>query len=253
MCVLLRLRAVRISAHRKAQHGTQVSSVTGMTEPATALRSWKAGAEALLRRAARQSITRFERVTHPLRRSTAHARLRELRLPTRMLFICEGNIYRSPFAAGCLMRMLPERIRSELFIGSAGFTGPGRSSPADAIELAARYEVDLTAHRSSLVHAAMLSEWDVFVVMNSRQARHLAGRFSIAASRIFLLGDLDLQPINRRAIADPWGDPANVLEPCYARVLRCAETMAEVLTASWDARSDLLSAPDHDGRVRANR
>lgn len=203
------------------------------------------------RSAARRAVIASERVAHPLRRNHVIARLRELRLPTRVLFICEGNIYRSPFAAACFAKHLPEHLRSECLIGSAGFTGPGRASPADAIALAAELGMDLSAHRSSLVHAAMLADWDLLVVMNSEQERHLRLRFSVAPSRIIVFGDLDPLPIERRAIPDPWMDPERVLRVCYTRVLRCAETMAEVLTANWDARSEFPVAAI--GRERGNR
>lgn len=208
-------------------------------------------AERWVRSAARTALIASERIAHPLRRNQVIARLRELRLPTRVLFICEGNIYRSPFAAGCFARELPEHLRSECLIGSAGFTGPGRATPADAIVLAAELGVDLSAHRSSLVHAAMLADWDLLVVMNSEQERHLRVRFSVAPSRIVVFGDLDPLPIERRAIPDPWLDPERVLHGCYTRVLRCAETMAAVLAANWDARSGIPVAAV--GRDRGTR
>lgn len=211
-----------------------------MTGPIRVIGSCGGVAERWLRTAGRTALTVSERIGHPLRRSAASVRLRRLRLPARMLFICEGNIYRSPFAAGVMMGRLPERVRAECLIGSAGFTGPGRPSPVDAIALASDLGIDLTAHRSSLVHAAMITEWDVFVVMNNRQARHLIARYTIAANRIFVLGDLDPMPIDRRAIPDPWDDPANILQGCYARVVRCTEMMADVLTANWDTRSAMV-------------
>lgn len=194
-----------------------------------------------LRAAGKTAVTAGERVVHPIRRNATIARVRQMRLPARILFICEGNIYRSPFGAGILMAKLPERVRAECLVGSAGFTGPGRPSPGDAISLASELGVDLTDHRSSLVHAAMISEWDVFVVMNGTQARHLNARYTISANRIVVLGDLDPLPIERRAIPDPWEDPAQVLPHCYARVVRCVETMAEVLTANWDTRSVMVA------------
>ena len=171
----------------------------------------------------------FEQSVHPLRRKLAFERLQRRPPPASVLFVCEGNIYRSPFAAFYFIAAVPTQLRARLRVGSAGFVGPDRPSPPDAQLAAQRRGIDMSQHRSQLVNGAMINEWDLVVVMESNQASRLASRFGFPSDRIVVLGDLDREKIQRRNIADPWRTPETVLEPSYTRVERCVRVLADVL------------------------
>src|SRR2546425_10349935 len=81
------------------------------------------------------------RILHPFVRRTAIARLAQRGLPASVLFVCHGNICRSPFAAAVLRRVI-HGVR----VDSAGFLGPGRPSPPEAVAPAARPRGGLPAH-----------------------------------------------------------------------------------------------------------
>ncbi len=147
--------------------------------------------------------------------------------PKSLLFICHGNICRSPYAAASARRHLPP----ESHVESAGFIGPGRPAPPAAVAAAAEQKIDLTPHRSQLVTAELLQAADLVVVMDAAQRDRLAlGRPAIA-SRLVVLGDLDPAPITRRGIPDPVDQPVDVFRSCYARIERCTT----VLCGLWDA------------------
>src|SRR2546422_3500209 len=89
-------------------------------------------------------LTAPTRLLHPWRRRAARRAL-SARAPRSILVVCHGNICRSPFAAVLLQRALgPAGIR----VHSAGFIGPNRPSPPEAVTAAARYGVNLSDHRS---------------------------------------------------------------------------------------------------------
>jgi protein-tyrosine phosphatase len=173
----------------------------------------------------------IERLLHSGRRQAARERLQAMPRPTSVLFICEGNIYRSPFAEHCFSAALPDALRSSMRIASAGFKGPDRPSPPEAQEEARRRGIDLSQHRSVLINGAMVSEWDLVVVMEERQARKLTSKYGIRPDRILILGDLDPKSIDRRTIADPWRTPETVLEPSYARVERCVRVLLDIVAS----------------------
>ena len=79
-----------------------------------------------------------ERLSHPLRRKLALARLRNRPRPTNVLVLCLGNICRSPYAGQVLRRRLNGGNLGEVEVRSAGLIGPGRPSPQHAIEVAGR-------------------------------------------------------------------------------------------------------------------
>ena len=85
----------------------------------------------------------------------------------RVLFVCRGNICRSPFAAALLKRCLKERNISSVLVISAGFTAEeGRPAPPYATDVARQYEVDLSQHLSSHVTAEDLDTCSVVFCMD---------------------------------------------------------------------------------------
>lgn len=145
-----------------------------------------------------------------------------------MLFICHGNICRSPYAEVALRR--PGLLRDHnIGVRSAGFIGPGRPSPAEALVVAERRGLDLVAHESRLMDLGELRSTDLLVVMDTRQQREVAAMANRARADVLLLGDLDPRPIRRRTIRDPWGQDELAFEEVYARIDRCVAELAREL------------------------
>lgn len=186
---------------------------------------WAAAARGLLRRLRHAP----DRLLHRRRRAAALARLRALPVPASILFVCEGNIFRSPFAAGALRALLPPVVAARVRVASAGFVGPGRRPPRPALAAAARRGVDLARHRSALLSHASVYGAGLIVVMEPRQAWRLRVRFGVRGSRILVMGDLDPLPVRTRAVRDPWEEDNEVLEASYARLGRCVAAMAHAL------------------------
>lgn len=171
-----------------------------------------------------------DRLMHPWRRKAAIARLTAGTAPRCVLFVCKGNLHRSPFAAGCLREALntgkPETVR----IASAGFVRPGRTPSEQTQRCARRYNVDLSLHRSQLVAALAVAEWDLVVVMDASYGQALKRRYRLAPERVMILGDLDPASTGTRTIAEP-ETSTEVLEASYARIERCTRVLAGLITA----------------------
>src|SRR2546421_9572519 len=119
-----------------------------------------------------------DRLLHNGRRRAALATLAGAeRVPASLLVICNGSIFRSPFAAAVLRRALELRGLGRVRVDSAGFAGPGRPTPPDAVAAAARRGVDLTSHSSQLVMADLVRAADLIVVMDAMQRRMICERF----------------------------------------------------------------------------
>lgn len=193
------------------------------------------------RRALSAARRTTERALHPARRSRARARLARRNPPRTVLFVCHGNIYRSPFAAASFAAQLPAPWRGAVRIESGGFVGPNRGSPPDALAAAARRGVSLAAHRSSLLTRERVRAMDLVVVMNASQRWAARLEFGARPERLLVLGDLDPLPIASREIRDPWGQGPGVLEESYARVERCVGELVRVLVGAADASSETTS------------
>jgi len=170
------------------------------------------------------------RLLHPLRRRAARAALRG-RAPRTIVVVCHGNICRSPMAAALLQRALgPAGIRVE----SAGFIGPNRPAPREAVTAAARRGVDLSDHRSRLLTADLVGVADLIVVMEPEQQRAVCERFGPWPRDVIVLGDLDPAPIEGRTIRDPVNQPMDVFDQSYERIERCVRELVGVLASAGE-------------------
>ena len=171
----------------------------------------------------------IERSLHRWRRRVAREQITHIGLPGNVLFVCHGNVCRSPYAALAFKKLLAPTIGRSIRIDSAGLAGPGLLSPATAIAAAAARGVDLSTHRSKPLTPDRAAGMDVVVVMDGDQAATVARRFSVPKKRILVLGDVDPGPIQQRAIRDPVDQPRDVFDAVYARIDRCLVAWLGVL------------------------
>lgn len=149
----------------------------------------------------------------------------------RVLFVCHGNICRSPYGEHALRRDLAAAGEERWSVESAGFVKPDRPSPAEARAVAARRHVDLEAHRSRTMTTELVSGFDLIYVMSSAQARSICELFGARSEAVWVLGDLDPGPISKRTIRDPVEQPESVFEEVYDRIDRCVRVIAQGLSA----------------------
>lgn len=108
-----------------------------------------------------------------------------------ILFVCTGNLYRSPLAAAFLRAMLSVDGKSDWVVDSAGtWTQPGQSVPIEVIQAAARYRVNLDDHLTKIVSNALLSRFDLILVMERGHKEAIDQEFSWAAQRTQLLSQV---------------------------------------------------------------
>ena len=107
-----------------------------------------------------------------------------------ILFICTGNLCRSPLAEYLLRHRLGKQ--ADWQVGSAGlFTGNGMTASQQAIEVLREQAIDLTPHRSRVVTKDIIDAATLIVVMATTHAAELKHRFPEAQDRIYLLKSFD--------------------------------------------------------------
>lgn len=164
-----------------------------------------------------------DRALHPFRRRRLERRLRDRSPPDKVLFVCLGNICRSPYAEKTLVRATSKGPWSPAVV-SAGFIGPGRPSPDTARMVARERGLDLSEHRSRQLTDELLVGSDLVFVMDVAQRRAITRR--TGRRDVFLLGDLDPSWSGRRAICDPIEQPRAVFEEVYDRIDRITRRLA---------------------------
>lgn len=160
-----------------------------------------------------------------------------------MLFVCSGNICRSPTAEGVFRHMANAAgIADCLDIDSAGIGSwhVGGAPDGRATALAARFGVDLSTQRARQVTAADFDRFDLVLGMDrghvsalaARAPRNRADRIALFASFAPELGDAD--------VPDPYygGDEG------FLQVYRMIETGSAALMRHLAARFGLpLAGP----------
>jgi protein-tyrosine-phosphatase/predicted ATP-grasp superfamily ATP-dependent carboligase len=151
-----------------------------------------------------------------------------------ILFVCYGNIIRSPMAAALLRRQL-ENIDSahEIWIASAGTSAkPGGADPR-ACEVATEFGITLESHRTQPLTADVIRRADVIFVMDFLNEAELLGRYPEAAPKVFLLGEnaqrLGSEPAE---IKDPYNGDIADIRRCYHRLDGQIRTLATMLSSS---------------------
>jgi protein-tyrosine-phosphatase/predicted ATP-grasp superfamily ATP-dependent carboligase len=143
----------------------------------------------------------------------------------RVLFVCHGNIIRSPMAAALFHRC------SEASCESAG-TDVKAGRPADerAIRIAAEFGIDLKSHVAAPISQGALELADLVLVMDALNEARLLHRFPLAKGRLRLLGEFAPRPLESYEIPDPYtGDEASIRQ-CYRIIDECVRALAERLT-----------------------
>jgi len=96
--------------------------------------------------------------------------------PRRVLFVCTGNICRSPTAEGVLRKMVAAgSLAGKVEIDSAGTQGYHVGEPPDprAIEHAAKRGIDISDLRGRQVGAGDFEHFDFIIAMDEGHVRHL--------------------------------------------------------------------------------
>lgn len=174
-----------------------------------------------LKKLVKSVLSWFNGLVHPLYRKWAHDDLQARAPYGSVIFICLGNVCRSPYAEYSFRRMLPPSVRDAIPIESAGFIGPGRQSPEDAQGVALERSVDLSPHVSRVLTRSMAGRSQLIVVMDPKQRSAIKRQFKNEADTVIVLGDLDPGRPGARRIFDPWGRDRARFRQTFERIDRC--------------------------------
>jgi protein-tyrosine phosphatase len=165
-------------------------------------------------------------------------------VPRRILFVCLGNICRSPLAEGIFRHVVESRGMSpDWTVDSAG-TGAwhlGSAPDPRSIEVAARHGIDISAQRARKVAPDDFTRFDLLLGMDrSNVADLLAVAPEGSRHRVALF--MDFATGRGTEVPDPYhGGPAG-FDSVYRMVLDASEKLAERLCRESDEARGQVSS-----------
>ncbi len=165
---------------------------------------------------------RGDEYLHPRRRASAKERLVGLQ-PRVCVFVCLGNVCRSPYAAR--VAAATDRVS----VDSAGFIGPDRSPPDAALRVALERGLDHSDHRSKILTPELANRADALFVLDRYNVARMRAAFPQQMNRTFWLGDFDPIWSGKRAIIDPWGKNDVDFHSTFERIERCLASLLNTL------------------------
>ncbi|WP_346949428.1 hypothetical protein [Dyella sp.] len=140
-----------------------------------------------------------------------------------VLFVCVGNLCRSPMAACMARHAMPW-----LHIDSAGLRAPP-AQPAHPLAISAMddWGVDLSAHRTKRLTRELASRHDLILTMDEMLRELIHQQHPSLRGRVQLM--------ESAPIADPYGQPRTAFDACRRQLAGAVET--------WAARLASLTAP----------
>lgn len=193
-----------------------------------------------------------------------------IRIFNHILFICTGNTCRSPFAEAMFRKMLREKYQERadnIEVLSAGtYAFPGVTPPPNAVRISRKFGVDISSHKSRVVHLNLMETADQIFCMTSRHKSHLVSKFPWFEDKIFVLKKYAEGIVEEKAtpehlsetddsydIEDPIGQGLEVYTDIFGQVQDCLEKVIhrweneEEFRKKMSRKLKVAVASDHAG------
>ena len=147
----------------------------------------------------------------------------------KILFVCLGNICRSPLAEGIMLKLITEK-ELDLHVDSAGTAKfhVGEAPDARTITNAKNHDVNLTALRARQFSEKDFDEFDsIYVMDNSNMTHVLALAKNETQSQKVELFLNTLHPNKQMEVPDPYFGGEEGFEEVYNLVYTACEKIAE--------------------------
>lgn len=170
-----------------------------------------------------------------------------------VLFVCTGNVCRSPMAQGLFADLV--RGRRDIEVTSAGIGAVGGQPPsAHSVEVMAEIDIDIKNIRSKPLMADLVRRSDFIFVMTYGHLDSMLLLFPSAAEKTFLLREFETDlPVMEREVSDPIGQSRETYRECREQIRAALPRLLDlVLRSTHDetrvtALKKVALAADTDG------
>jgi protein-tyrosine phosphatase len=151
----------------------------------------------------------------------------------RIMFVCTGNICRSPLAQGVFEHLARKAgVDSQFEVESSGVSGfhVGENVDDRMRQTASKYGVKLN-HRAQQMKQSDLDTYDMIFAMSGS---HLSALKRMASEsqreKIYMFREFDPQGSGKDEVPDPWYGGMNGFEEVFEIVNRTCENLVDTLS-----------------------
>ncbi|PCI42525.1 MAG: protein tyrosine phosphatase [Proteobacteria bacterium] len=151
--------------------------------------------------------------------------------PIRVLFVCLGNICRSPLAEIIVQGQAEKKdVREQFTFASAG-TGDwhvGRPADVRSAQTASQHGLDLSQHRAQQITANKINDWDWFVAMDDDNRSNLLA-MGVPENRLLMMRQFETDSAISLDVPDPYYGGTEGFEDAYVMLCDNADHILDYL------------------------
>jgi protein-tyrosine phosphatase len=146
-----------------------------------------------------------------------------------VIFVCHGNIMRSPVSEAMFRNELEKRGVTNVNVASAGMHAVnGRSADLRAQKVAPEFGVTVNQHQAQLLSQNLVDAYDLVIVMDIQNAAEFLIRHPRAGGKLFMLRQFSQR--SRGAgldIPDPYPGDEDYMRQCCGMLRECIAALAD--------------------------
>lgn len=155
----------------------------------------------------------------------------------KVLFVCLGNICRSPLGEGVFRSIVNEQGLSEYFqIDSAGTEGnynAGEHPDSTAKRVARAHGISVDNLIARQLLKDELASWDYIIAMDSSNIKNIS-RIGKVKGHLHLMREFD--PEGMGDVPDPWGHTEDVFNKVYDMIERSCRELLRVIIQEYSLK-----------------
>ena len=143
-----------------------------------------------------------------------------------ILFVCAGNLCRSPMAEGLFRKFLEQNGVPDVEVSSAGLIAfDGLKAASFSVLAAAERGIDIASHRSRPLTQAIMEKADLVLAMELDQVEEILSRTIGHEEKVHMVSSFSRKQLRLAEVDDPYGGPIEEYRACLDHLRELLEEL----------------------------